>query len=314
MNKKQLLNKLNSISEAHNKGQGYERKLIGHLENNKMGRVGVLSKRGNDAFVSLANGKEYKLSIKADDAAAGQIQFAHSRKEGGWHYKTKEAEGQGLVDAMHNYGGAEAMNQHFGNPKSSDREGQIDHVKKVGELHLPIDVDTHHDVAQILHSGTNYDDLMHIKGKGTYAMTPKIAKETGIDYIGDRIDMDADPLNLRHRAKTHSSEKPGKKANRSMTAQLNFNKDALQASDHSIMIHGVGVNESTLLEHIPLDDEEGGMAMGELKTSAEAANEIAGMLQTNTQLEAWVQSKITKAKDYLVSVRDYLKSNPDAKE
>ena len=56
------------------------------------------------------------------------------------------------------------------------------------------------------------------------------------------------------------------------------------------------------------------MAVGELKTSAEAANEIAGMLQTNTQLEAWVQSKITKAKDYLVSVRDYLKSNPDAKE
>jgi hypothetical protein len=74
------------------------------------------------------------------------------------------------------------------------------------------------------------------------------------------------------------------------------------------------LNESVLLEHIPLDDEEGGMAMGELKTSAEAANEIAGMLQTNTQLEAWVQSKITKAKDYLVSVRDYLKSNPDAKE
>jgi hypothetical protein len=69
-----------------------------------------------------------------------------------------------------------------------------------------------------------------------------------------------------------------------------------------------------LNEHVPLDDEEGGMAMGELKTSAEAANEIAAMLQNNTQLEAWVQSKITKAKDYLVSVRDYLKSNPDAKE
>lgn len=67
-------------------------------------------------------------------------------------------------------------------------------------------------------------------------------------------------------------------------------------------------------EHVPLDDEEGGMAMGELKISAEAANEIAGMLQKDTQLEAWVQSKITKAKDYLVSVRDYLKSNPDAKE
>jgi hypothetical protein len=38
------------------------------------------------------------------------------------------------------------------------------------------------------------------------------------------------------------------------------------------------------------------------------------MLQNNTQLEAWVQSKITKSIDFLVSVRDYLKSNPDAKE
>jgi len=313
MNKKQLVQKLQSIREDRNKGQIYERDIIGHLEKRGMGKIGQLSKRGNDAFVSLANGKEYKLSIKADDAAAGQMQFAHSREKG-WHYRTKDAQGQGLVDAMHNYGGSEAMQQHFGNPKTSDRDAQINHVKKVGELHLPIDVESHHDVAHILHSGTNQDDLMHIKGKGTYAMTPAIAKETGIDYIGDRIDMDADPLNLRHRAKTHSSEKPGKKANRSMTAELNFNKDSLEASDHSIMTHGFSIEESTLLEHIPLDDEEGGMAVGELKTSAEAANEIAGMLQTNTQLEAWVQSKITKAKDYLVSVRDYLKSNPDAKE
>lgn len=67
-------------------------------------------------------------------------------------------------------------------------------------------------------------------------------------------------------------------------------------------------------EHVPLNDEEGGMALGELKTMADAANEISSMLQKNTQLEAWVQSKITKAKDYVVSVRDYLKSNPDAKE
>jgi len=238
MNKQELLQKLQSITEA-NKGQQYEKTLIGHLKHNKMGRVGVLSKRGNDAFVSLANGKEYKLSIKADDAAAGQMQFGHFGKKG-WGYSTKDQQGQGLVDAMHNYGAHSLMNQHFGNPGSRDKEAQIDHVKEVGELHVPLDLDSHHDVADILHAGTNRDDLMHIKGKGTYAMTPAIAKETGIDYIGDRIDMDAEPLTLRHRAKTHSSAKPGKKAVRSMTAQLNFNKDSLAPSDHNIMVHGFG--------------------------------------------------------------------------
>lgn len=90
-------------------------------------------------------------------------------------------------------------------------------------------------------------------------------------------------------------------------------KELLEKIQTITEVHSNG-QKYTLLEHIPLEDEEGGMAMGELKTSAEAANEITAMLQKDTQLEAWVQSKITKAKDYLVSVRDYLKSNPDGKE
>lgn len=62
-----------------------------------------------------------------------------------------------------------------------------------------------------------------------------------------------------------------------------------------------------LNEHIPLNDMEGQMASSELSSIIEYANEIQKMLKPETQMEAWVQSKITKAKDYLDSVADYLK-------
>ena len=69
-----------------------------------------------------------------------------------------------------------------------------------------------------------------------------------------------------------------------------------------------------LNEHIPLDDEEGGMVQSQMKSIVEKANEIMGMMQKDTQLEAWVQSKLTKAEDYISAVRDYLKNNSDSKE
>jgi len=71
---------------------------------------------------------------------------------------------------------------------------------------------------------------------------------------------------------------------------------------------------NNLMEHIPLDDDEGGMAMSELKALIEDAHEIHDMLQANTQLEGWVQTKISKAKDYVSAVRDYLKHRPGAME
>lgn len=57
-------------------------------------------------------------------------------------------------------------------------------------------------------------------------------------------------------------------------------------------------------------DLEGQMAIGELKVLAQKAEELAGMMKDDTQLEAWVQSKITKAKDYINAVHDYMNGNP----
>jgi hypothetical protein len=54
-------------------------------------------------------------------------------------------------------------------------------------------------------------------------------------------------------------------------------------------------------------DYEGEMAKAELRNLIQNAEEIFDMLDDNTQLEAWVQSKLTKANDYLNSVNQYLK-------
>ena len=54
-------------------------------------------------------------------------------------------------------------------------------------------------------------------------------------------------------------------------------------------------------------DYEGEMAKSELRNIIQNAEELFNMLDEDTQLEAWVQSKLTKANDYLNSVNQYLK-------
>jgi hypothetical protein len=54
-------------------------------------------------------------------------------------------------------------------------------------------------------------------------------------------------------------------------------------------------------------DYEGEMAKSELLNIIQNAEMLFNSLEEDTQLEAWVQSKLTKANDYLESVLQYLK-------
>src|SRR5210317_36460 len=67
-----------------------------------------------------------------------------------------------------------------------------------------------------------------------------------------------------------------------------------------------------------VSDHEISMARGELEAIADKATQLAGALQGKSDegnpLEAWVQSKITKAKDYINSVSDYLTYDPSMKQ
>jgi serine protease inhibitor len=53
-------------------------------------------------------------------------------------------------------------------------------------------------------------------------------------------------------------------------------------------------------------DEEGRMAKRQLTDINEYSGKMIEMLNDDTQLEAWVQSKITLAADYIKTVKHYL--------
>jgi len=55
-------------------------------------------------------------------------------------------------------------------------------------------------------------------------------------------------------------------------------------------------------------DYEGDMAMSQLKSIMMNAKQLHDMLEPNTNLPEWVQSKITLAKDYIETARDYLQT------
>tara|TARA_R100000406_G_scaffold7696_1_gene5104 strand:+ start:668 stop:1042 length:375 start_codon:yes stop_codon:yes gene_type:complete len=69
-------------------------------------------------------------------------------------------------------------------------------------------------------------------------------------------------------------------------------KEECAGMDHSEMHHDV--------------DEEGAMAKRQLHDMERYARELSEMLNDTTQLEAWVQAKLTKAADYLKTVKHYV--------
>jgi len=58
-------------------------------------------------------------------------------------------------------------------------------------------------------------------------------------------------------------------------------------------------------------DYEGGMAMKQLSTINDAADELADCLKTDENLPEWVQKKIILAMSYIDTARDYMKSAKD---
>tara|TARA_R110002073_G_scaffold181137_1_gene339444 strand:- start:46 stop:420 length:375 start_codon:yes stop_codon:yes gene_type:complete len=53
-------------------------------------------------------------------------------------------------------------------------------------------------------------------------------------------------------------------------------------------------------------DHEGEMAKRQLYNMEKYASELSAMLSDTTQLESWVQAKLTKAADYLKTVKHYV--------
>ena len=91
-------------------------------------------------------------------------------------------------------------------------------------------------------------------------------------------------------------------------------RDMIKKMDIPTQLAIKHANINQLSKLVEADDHEISMARGELEAVADKALKLSSMLQGKSdedQLEAWVQSKITKAKDYINSVVDYMTYNPD---
>ena len=60
------------------------------------------------------------------------------------------------------------------------------------------------------------------------------------------------------------------------------------------------------LEKQPVDDHEAKMARAELYKLAQYSAKLFKMIDEDAELQGWVQSKITKASDYISSVYHYM--------
>ena len=68
----------------------------------------------------------------------------------------------------------------------------------------------------------------------------------------------------------------------------------------------IGEMESLNEDDWKQGDDESDMAHSQLKSIQSNSSKLMDMIDNNEQLDAWVQSKLTKAQDYLQSVNDYL--------
>ena len=76
-------------------------------------------------------------------------------------------------------------------------------------------------------------------------------------------------------------------------------------------IRGVVSPTPMIVEDHDDTDLEGQMAMSQLMSISRRAQRIAEMIKPDTQLDAWVQSKLTMAEDYVTTVYDYLRNTPN---
>ena len=84
-----------------------------------------------------------------------------------------------------------------------------------------------------------------------------------------------------------------RKTDRTAHGQAGFKKDKVKENNVDMADQG---------EY----DQEGDMAKDQLHTLMQAAESLSSMLQDNDNLPEWVQSKITKAVDYINASRDYM--------
>jgi cation transport regulator ChaB len=134
-------------------------------------------------------------------------------------------------------------------------------------------------------------------------------KATALDSAVDRYKADAEDVLRRRAIKIAKNQVKMKNTDRlkeiikkkltKKQEKIDVNNDGqINGKDFKLLRSKKSVKEEL--------DYEGEMAKSELRNIIQNAQELMNSLDDDTQLEAWVQSKLTKANDYLNSVTQYL--------
>jgi hypothetical protein len=166
--------------------------------------------------------------------------------------------------------------------------------------------------------------------KALYASEPEAAKEGLSQSIKDRAEgiyqaITKDPKAIKNAIKKYKkgaqdvlygravniaknqvqtmNEERLKKAIKNVTEKLKGGQKKLDVNKNG----KIDAEDFKLLKKVHEEiDFEGEMAKSELYRLVDNAKKLMSMLDDDTQLEGWVQSKITKANDYINSVTQYL--------
>ena len=143
-----------------------------------------------------------------------------------------------------------------------------------------------------------------------------IAKQTQVAAKKSWSDANAQAKNLKGPAAIAAKER----ALRLKQTYLDAQKSTLQnkkltspMSERDTSLRGItsrideapDVNTDPNME-VSTDDGEGYMAKAQLMSLNKQSGELYNMLSDNEELEAWIQSKITKASDYINAAYNYL--------
>ena len=134
---------------------------------------------------------------------------------------------------------------------------------------------------------------------------------TGVKHTRSYDDDDAEDTKADDGAPRKKGRPKGSK--RALGAKGPTGKSKL-LSKGSIREEGMEDEESVSIVDKGEYDREGDMAKEQLHTAADAARELHDILDSDENLPEWVQSKITKAMDYLDTARDYMKASDSEDE
>ena len=135
-------------------------------------------------------------------------------------------------------------------------------------------------------------------------------KATALDSAVDRYKADAEDV-LRRRAIKIAKNQVKMKTNERLKEIIKDKLSEKKGKEFPDLTGDGKVTKADILKGRGVElkeelDYEGEMAKSELRNIIQNAQELMNSLDDDTQLEAWVQSKLTKANDYLNSVTQYL--------